>query len=54
MEVHPDAPANPLEEDLRMLLDYERDQAHDFTRGGKLRTIHIAEHNEKILKDSIL
>lgn len=42
MEIHPDAPANPLYEDLKFLLDYERDQAHDFQRAGKLKSIHIA------------
>lgn len=54
MEIHPDAPANPLYEDLKELLDYERLQANDFRRAGKLRHIEIAEHNEQIIKESLL
>ena len=45
MEVHPDAPANPMEEDLTDYLDAEREMDTEFRRGGKLRHIDISEHN---------
>ena len=54
MEVHPDQPSNPLESELVELLDYEREQPNDWRRGGKLRTIDISEHNELIVKESLL
>ncbi len=54
MEIHPDAPANPLYDDLKVLLDYERAQPNDWRRAGKLRHMEIAEHNEKIIKESLL
>jgi hypothetical protein len=54
MEIHPDAPANPLYDDLKELLDYERSYAYDWRRAGKLRPMDIAEHNEAIIKKSLL
>ncbi len=54
MEVHPDQPANPLYYELKELLDYDRDVPRDHKRTTSLRTIQIAEHNEKLLKDRII
>ena len=30
MEIHPDAPANPLYHDLKELLDYDRDESKKY------------------------
>lgn len=54
MQLHPDQPENPLNEDLTDLLDYERGYAMDFRRAGKLKHQEISEINEKIFKDSVL
>lgn len=54
MEIHPDAPTNPFEEELTEMVNYERAYAHDFRRAGKIRHIEIAEHNEQILKSSLI
>jgi hypothetical protein len=52
--VHPDAPANPLYHQLKELLDFEKTISHDFRRLGKLRTMQVAEHNEQIVKNSLI
>lgn len=54
MQLHPDEPKNPLYEDLKDLLDYERGYACDFRRGGKLKTMDISEANEQLLKETVL
>ncbi len=41
MEVHPDAPANPLYDELKFMLDYERGMPYDYRRGGKLKHMEI-------------
>lgn len=50
MEIHPDAPANPLYHDLKQLVDWEKQMPNDYKRQTKLRTIQISEHNEQIVK----
>lgn len=52
--MHPDQAPNPLYHELKELLDYDRDVPRDHKRTTNLRTIQIAEHNEKILKDRII
>ena len=54
MQVHPDQPENPLYEDIMEILDYERVHLHDWRSAGKPRTIEVAEHNEKIVRDSVI
>ncbi len=54
MEIHPDAPANPLFNDMNELLNFERTASNDYRVQGKLRHIQISEHNEKIIKDKVL
>lgn len=54
MEIHPDQPANPLEEELTDLMDTERVLPADFRRAGKLRHMDISEHNERIVKQSLI
>jgi hypothetical protein len=39
MEIHPDAPANPLYDDLNGMLDIERSTPYDYKHHGILRTI---------------
>jgi hypothetical protein len=52
--VHPDQAPNPLYHELKELLDYDRDVPRDQRRTTNLRTIQIAEHNEKLLKERII
>jgi hypothetical protein len=54
MEIHPDAPANPLFDELTELVDAERILPTDFRRAGKLRHVDISEHNERIVNESLL
>ena len=54
MEIHPDAPENPLYEELTEMIDLQRLHPTDYTRGGKVRHMDIAEHNEEIVKQSLL
>ena len=54
MEIHPDQPSNPLESELVEMLDYERELPNDWRRAGRLRAIDVAEHNEQIVKNSLL
>jgi hypothetical protein len=52
--VHPDAPANPLYDDLKDFFDIENSLPNDFRLHSKLRHIQIAEHNEAIVKSKVL
>lgn len=54
MEIHPDAPANPLYHELKELLDYDRDVPRDYQRATTLRTLQIAEHNERLVKERLI
>lgn len=49
-----DTPANPLYHELKELLDYDRDVPRDHRRTTNLRTIQIAEHNERLVKDRLI
>lgn len=49
-----DTPANPLYHELKELLDYDRDVPRDHRRTTNLRTIQIAEHNERLVKERLI
>ena len=54
MEVHPDAPTNPMEDGFRELLDLDREYNHEYRRMNKAQHIAIAEHNERSFRERLL
>lgn len=54
MQLNPDQPDNPLNEDLTDLLDYERGYPMDYRRAGKLKHHEISEMNEELLRETVL